>query len=116
MSGFAKTKKAVGEMPDGAKKELLTNLIRKAEFMHDELHKLQKIISEKGWVEEYQNGENQKGLKKSSEGDTYNQLIKNYATIMQKILDNLPDGKAQQGDELDEFMKNMAARKGVQTR
>ena len=39
MSGFAKTKKAVAAMPDGAKKELLTNLIRKAEFIHGELGK-----------------------------------------------------------------------------
>lgn len=91
-------------MKDGAKKELLTNLIRKAEFMHEELLKLQAIIKEKGWVEEYQNGQNQKGLKKSSEGDTYNQLIKNYAAIMRQIIDKLP-ADTEKDDELTQFMK-----------
>ena len=105
MSGFAKTKRAVNAMPDGAKKELLTNLIRKAEFIHGELIKLQDIIKEKGWVEEYQNGANQKGLKKSSEGDTYNQLIKNYSMLMRQITDNLPEPKKEQ-DAFDEYMKN----------
>lgn len=109
MSGFAKTKRAVSAMPDGARKELLTNLIRKAEFMNGELQKLQEIIKEKGWVEEYQNGQNQKGLKKSSEGDTYNQLIKNYAQLMRQIADNLPEEKDKE-DELDEFMKRREAK------
>lgn len=102
MSGFIKTKKAVGAMPDGARKELLTNLIRKAEFINSELQKLQETIKEKGWVEEYQNGQNQKGLKKSSEGDTYNQLIKNYAMLMRQINDNLPAEKEKE-DELTKF-------------
>lgn len=105
MSGFAKTKRAVNAMPDGAKKELLTNLIRKAEFIHGELIKLQDIIKEKGWVEEYQNGANQKGLKKSSEGDTYNQLIKNYSMLMRQITDNFPE-QENDTDEFDEYMKN----------
>lgn len=91
-------------MKDGAMKELLTNLIRKAEFMHEELLKLQTIIKEKGWVEEYQNGQNQKGLKKSSEGDTYNQLIKNYSAIMRQIIDKLP-AETNEDDELTQFMK-----------
>lgn len=91
-------------MQDSAKKELLTNLIRKAEFMHEELLKLQKIIKEKGWVEEYQNGQNQRGLKKSSEGDTYNQLIKNYSTIMRQIIDKLP-AETDEDDELTQFMR-----------
>ena len=91
-------------MPDGAQKELLTNLIRKAEFIHGELLKLQDIILEKGWVEEYQNGQNQHGLKKSSEGDVYNQLIKNFAGLMQKILDCLPDDSDKGKDELEMFL------------
>ena len=90
-------------MPDGAQKELLTNLIRKAECIHGALLKLQDIILEKGWVEEYQNGQNQHGVKKSSEGDTYNQLIKNYTSLMRQIMDKLP----MQTGELDEFERYM---------
>ena len=103
MSGFAKTKKTVGAMPDGAQKELLTNLIRKAEFIHGELLKLQDIILKKGWVEEYQNGQNQHGVKKSSEGDTYNQLIKNYTTLMRQIMEKLPT-KTNEPDEFERYM------------
>ncbi len=91
-------------MPDGSRKELLTNLVRKAEFISGELVKLEAVLKEKGWVEEYQNGQNQHGLKKSSEGDVYNQLIKNFATLMQKILDCLPDESAQGKDELELFL------------
>ena len=104
MSGFAKTKKLVGAMQDGAQKELLTNLIRKAEFIHGELLKLQDIILEKGWVEEYQNGQNQHGVKKSSEGDTYNQLIKNYTSLMRQIMDKLPM-QTGEPDEFERYMK-----------
>ena len=89
MSGFAKTKKTVGAMPDGAQKELL---------------KLQDIILKKGWVEEYQNGQNQHGVKKSSEGDTYNQLIKNYTTLMRQIMEKLPT-KTNEPDEFERYMK-----------
>ena len=103
MSGFAKTKKLVGAMQDGAQKELLTNLIRKAEFIHGELLKLQDVIKEKGWVEEYQNGQNQKGIKKSSEGDTYNQLIKNYSMLMRQIMEKLPT-ETESADEFDQYM------------
>ncbi len=91
-------------MPDGSRKELLTNLVSKAEFISGELVKLEAVLKEKGWVEEYQNGQNQHGLKKSSEGDVYNQLIKNFATLMQKILDCLPDESAQNKDELELFL------------
>ena len=104
MSGFSKTKKAVADMPNGSRKELLTNLVKKAEFISGELVKLEAILKEKGWVEEYQNGQNQHGLKKSSEGDVYNQLIKNFAGLMQKILDCLPDDSDKGKDELEMFL------------
>ena len=106
MSGFAKTKKAVASMPDGARKELLTNLVRKAEFIHEELLKLQDYLEKNGWTEEYQNGQNQFGKKKSSEGDTYNQLIKNYTVIMRHIMDSLPE-QPQVKDEFDSFMQSL---------
>ena len=91
-------------MPNGSRKELLTNLVSKAEFISGELIKLEAILKEKGWVEEYQNGQNQHGLKKSSEGDVYNQLIKNFAGLMQKILDCLPDDSDKGKDELEMFL------------
>lgn len=73
-----------------SKQELAMNLLDKAEFMASELAKLQEIIKVKGWTEPYKNGANQHGLKKSSEGDIYNTLIKNYISTMKQLNDILP--------------------------
>lgn len=74
-----------------AKKSIATGLLDKAVFMDSELLKLQKILKEKGWVEEYQNGANQSGLKKSSEADVYNAMIKNYNATLKQIADLFPE-------------------------
>ena len=73
-----------------AKKSIATGLLDKAVFMDSELLKLQKILKTKGWVEEYQNGANQSGLKKSSEADVYNAMIKNYNATLKQISDLFP--------------------------
>ena len=54
------------------------------------ISELRKIINEKGYTEIYQNGENQKGVKKSAEVDIYNSLIKHYMAIMKQLLELLP--------------------------
>jgi len=54
------------------------------------LSELRAIINKKGYIEEYQNGENQKGIKKAAEVDIYNSLIKHYMAIMKQLLDLLP--------------------------
>ena len=101
---FTKTKQLIDGLPP-AKKELALKLLSKAVFMESELEKLQAIISEKGWTETYQNGANQYGIKKSSEGDVYNTLIKNYTTVIAKLNDILKEEGQQAGDELMEFLK-----------
>ena len=77
-------------LPD-AKKSIANGLLDKAVFMDGELFKLQKILKDKGWVEEYQNGANQCGLKKSSEADVYNAMIKNYNSTLKQIADLFPE-------------------------
>ena len=57
-------------------KNSITNLINEAAFMSVSLAELRAIINKKGYIEEYQNGENQKGIKKAAEVDIYNSLIK----------------------------------------
>lgn len=74
-----------------AKKSIATGLLDKAVFMDSELLKLQKILKSKGWVEEYQNGANQSGMKKSSEADVYNAMIKNYNATLKQISDLFPE-------------------------
>ena len=66
-------------------------LIENAAFMAVSLSDLQMIINVKGYTEEYQNGENQSGVKKSSEVDIYNTMIKNFNTTMKQLIDMLPD-------------------------
>ena len=70
--------------------------------MEEELGKLQAILSEKGWTEEYSNGATQHGLKKSSEADVYIMLSKNYLATLKQINDMLPDGRG--ADDLIEFL------------
>ena len=98
-------KTLIGTLPD-AKKSIANGLLDKAVFMDEELSKLQKILSDKGWVEEYQNGANQCGLKKSSEADVYNAMIKNYNSTLKQISDLFPaDGAAGESDPLLAFIR-----------
>lgn len=86
--------KPIREMIDTlpeAKKSIADGLLDKAVFMDNELLKLQKILKQKGWVEEYQNGANQSGMKKSSEADVYNAMIKNYNATLKQISDLFPE-------------------------
>lgn len=88
-----------------AKKELAMKLLSKAMFMEVELEKLQDILKEKGWTEEYQNGANQYGIKKSTEGDVYNTMIKNYTAVIAKLNDLVKEDAQQTSDELMDFLK-----------
>ena len=101
LTKFNKTKAMVAALPPG-KRERAAKLLSKLEFMNAELDKLQEIIAEKGWVEEYKNGANQSGLKKCTEGEVYNIMIKNFGVTMKTLNEMLPeDGGA---DELEEWM------------
>lgn len=81
------------------------SLMDEAAFMAASLFELRKIINEKGYTEEYQNGENQKGTKKCSEVEIYINLSKNYMAIMRQLTDLLPKpGNKNEFDEFDEFV------------
>ena len=85
-------------------------LIDNAAFMAVSLQELQDIINEKGYVEEYQNGANQSGKKKSSAVDTYDKAVNNRLKIIRQLVDLLPRSSAQEqggeAGELAEFIKN----------
>ena len=89
----------------GNKYALVLPLLENAAFMKVELEDLRAAISANGSTETYQNGANQYGIKKSSEGDVYNTLIKNYTTVIAKLNDILKEEGQQAGDELMEFLK-----------
>lgn len=87
-----KTKKSVG------------SLIDQAAFMGASLYQLAEAINEKGYTEVYQNGANQKGIKKSSEVEIYNVMIKNYSSIIKQLTDLLPkEAVPAQNTIMDDF-------------
>lgn len=86
-------------------KKSVSSLVDEAAFMAASLYELRKIINDKGYTEEYQNGENQKGTKKCSEVEIYIQLSKNYMSIMKQLTDLLPQGKpTEEDDGFDDFV------------
>ena len=80
-------------------KKSVSSLIDNAAFMSASLYDLRKIINEKGYVEEYQNGQNQKGIKKCSEVEIYNTMIKNYMSCIKQLTDLLPKQKEKEPDD-----------------
>ncbi|MDD3173366.1 MAG: hypothetical protein PHF63_06870 [Herbinix sp.] len=88
-------------------KKSVSSLVDEASFMAASLYQLRKIINEKGYTEEYQNGQNQKGVKKCSEVEIYINLSKNYMSIMKQLTDLLPkevSGKQELDDGFDAFV------------
>ncbi len=87
------------------------SLIEEAAFMAASLYELRQIIDEKGYTEEYQNGANQKGVKKCSEVELYNTMIKNYTSIVKQLTDLIPKDASNGGmAESDNFMDFVNAR------
>ena len=90
-------------------KKSVSYLVDEAAFMAASLYELREIINRKGYTEEYQNGASQSGVKKCSEVEIYNQLIKNYMSIIKQLTDLLPKGdmtKPPKDDGFDDFVNN----------
>ena len=75
---------------EGNKLKLALKLIARAAFMSVTLEDLEQYISTHGCTEEYQNGANQHGKKKSSEVEVYNAMVKNYTAIIRELTGLLP--------------------------
>lgn len=75
---------------DKKTKKAVDSLVDEAAFMAASLYELRKTIDKKGYTEEYQNGANQKGVKKCSEVEIYNTMIKNYSAIVKQLTDLIP--------------------------
>ena len=87
------------------KKKTVEKLVINAAFMAISLEDLQKIINEKGYTEEYQNGANQRGVKKCSEVEIYNTMIKNYSSVIKQLTDLLPKDTTKVVDDgFEEFV------------
>lgn len=78
-------------------------LIDRAAFITVSLEDLEVQLNTTGWVEPYQNGENQSGLKKAAAADVHISLTKNLNTIIKQLLDMVPP--AQKASRLEALMK-----------
>ena len=78
-------------------------LLENAAFMRVTLDELQIKIRLEGATDEYQNGANQCGVKISAAIQAYNQLMKTYHTLMDKLMAKLPQEAKEKknGLELD---------------
>ena len=87
---------------DENKKKTCEALIDRAAFITISLQDLEKQLNETGWVETYQNGENQYGMKKAAAADVHISLTKNLNAIMKELLNLVPP--AQKKGKLAEMM------------
>ena len=65
-------------------------LIDRAAFITISLEDLEEELNKTGWVEVYQNGENQFGMKKAAAADVHISLTKNLNAIVKQLLDLVP--------------------------
>ena len=94
---------------DKKTKKAVDSLVDEAAFMAASLYELREKINEKGYVEAYQNGANQKGIKKCSEVEIYNTMIKNYSSVVKQLTDLIPkkqENSAETSDGFDDFVNN----------
>ena len=90
---------------DLKRKKNAESLMNSAAFMAVSMMELEHIINLKGYTEEYQNGANQKGIKKCSEVEIYKKLAKNYLSYLKHLEDMLQKSVGQtKSDELIDFL------------
>ena len=81
------------------KKSLTDRLIENAGFMAILLLDLQDDIRVNGYKEQYQNGANQHGFKRSVAADLYQVVIKNYSSTIKQLTDLLPKKVEEEDDD-----------------
>ncbi len=86
--------------------KLNQHLIFQTAFMGLQLKKLAVDIDKNGVTEQYCNGANQYGIKKSASADVYGTMIKSYMTAQKQINDLIPksdESETEKNDGFDEF-------------
>ena len=91
---------------DENQRENAANLLQNAAFMAVTLQDLQDLINAEGVVDHYQNGASQFGTKPSAVLQSYNALVKNYATVVRTLAQLLPKETSTGGiSRLEKFVK-----------
>lgn len=94
ISRIRKEKERLGEIfknIETTKLKLVEKLIDEAAFQSVTLEETREIIRRDGVIEEYQNGANQKGIKKSSAVEVYDKMVNTYSRIIKQLCDLLPE-------------------------
>ena len=93
-------------LADEDRLKIVTPLINQVANMEEQLETLQADLKETGFVETYQNGENQSGTKESTVSRAYSSLFKNYVIAIRTLLQCLPESASQEAeDALTVFIK-----------
>lgn len=87
---------------DSNKLAAVKALIDRLAFITVNLQDLEEDLLLEGWVEEYTNGANQAGVKKSAKADVHISLTKNLNALTKQLLDIVP--AAQRNSKLQEMM------------
>ncbi|WP_139159859.1 hypothetical protein [Acidaminobacter hydrogenoformans] len=87
------------------KLKLVDSLLDNAAWMIVKLQELRDIVDREGLIDEYQNGANQWGKKRSAAADLYNSILKNFMTLMRQLTDLVPESKLADDEIEDEFMQ-----------
>ena len=87
---------------DANKLETCQALIDRAAFITVSLQDVEEELNRTGWIEPYQNGEKQSGMKKAAAADVHISLTKNLSTIIKQLLEFVPP--AQRKSRLQEMM------------
>lgn len=107
---MAKLKQTFSKM-DVKTKKAVHSLVVNAAFMIVTLEDLQEDINLNGVTEEYQNGKDQFGIKKSAAVEVYNTMIKNHLAVMKQLTDLIAKNQENEDsrkddDGFDSFVKN----------
>lgn len=76
---------------DESRKVTLDNLFSEAAFMVVALSEVRQIMQRDGTIEEYQNGANQSGIKKSAAFEVYDKMLNTYMKVVDQINKALPE-------------------------
>lgn len=97
--------------------KLVESLIADAAFQRVTLEETREIINRDGVIEVYQNGANQRGIKKSSAVEVYDKMVNTYSKIIKQLCDLLPekvvwnDPEQEEEDPAEELMAYVAGLK-----
>lgn len=100
---------------DDDKLNIAMDIIKDVAFMTIKTIELKKEVDEYGMVEEYQNGANQFGRKKSASFDAYLNMTKQKSALIKQLTDLLPSGDVSKSDNsldpFDEFVSVRSSKK-----